>query len=92
MDSGNDIRSGLVNGAVDHESSGVDSVQVPSLNDVAFFIDKHEIGDAHVLEGLEQGVDPEMVGQDGIPDRNMACAAFVAVSLLPQPSEGLITG
>jgi hypothetical protein len=90
VDSGNDIGTSLMDGAVDHESGGIDGVHVPALNDFALFVDENEVGDAHVLEGLEEGIDPEVVRQDGIADRNVSCATLVAVAVVAEPSEGLL--
>jgi hypothetical protein len=90
VDSRNNIGTSLMDGAVDHESGGIDGVHVPALNDFALFVDENEVGDAHVLEGLEEGIDPEVVRQDGIADRNVSCATLVAVAMVAEPSEGLL--
>ena len=90
VDSSNDIGTSLVNGAVDHESGGIDGVHVAALNNLALFVDENEVRDTHVLEGLEEGIDPKVVGQDGIADRNVSCASLVAVAMVAEPSEGLV--
>jgi hypothetical protein len=90
VDSSNDIRTSLMDGAVDHKSGGVDGVHVATLNDFALFVDKNEVGDTHVLERLEEGIDPKVVGQDGITDRNVSCATLVTVAVVAEPSEGLL--
>jgi hypothetical protein len=90
VDSSIDIRTSLMDSAVDHKSGGVDSVHIPALNDFALFIHENEVGDAHVLERLEEGIDPKVVSQDGIADRNVSCATLVAVAVVAEPSEGLL--
>jgi hypothetical protein len=89
MDSSHDIGSRLMNCTVDLESSGINSVHISSLTDVAFFVYKHEIRDFHEFERFEERIDPEMVWFDGIADGNMACTSLVTVSVFSHPSEGL---
>ena len=88
--SGNDIRSGSMNRTVNHKSRSIDSMQIPTFTDFSVLIHEDKIGNSDTLERFENGIDPEMIGFDGIADRNMARSAFIAVSLLTHPAEGLM--
>ena len=89
VDSSDDIRSSLMNGAMDLESSGINSMHISSLTDFAFLIYKNEVRDFHMFERFEERVDPEMVVFNWVPDRDMACSSFIAVTVCSHPSEGL---
>lgn len=85
---GDDIRSGLVNCAVDDISRRVDRVHVSAgLNDSRLVYETQILG-SHVLEGLAVRVDPEVVWHDGVPDRYVPTGTFVVVSVGAEPSEG----
>jgi hypothetical protein len=89
MNRGDDIRSRLMNSTVDHESSRVDSMHVPTFTNFTFLIHENEIGRSDGLERSENGVDPKMIEFDGIADRNVACSAFITVPVLAHPAESL---
>jgi hypothetical protein len=90
VDSSIDIRSSLMNRAVDLESRGVDGVHIASLADFAFLVYENEVRDFHVFEGFEERIDPEMVGFDRVADRDVACPSFVAITVFSHPAEGLL--
>src|SRR5271169_398676 len=74
MNRGNDVRSRLMNSTVDHESSRVDSMHIPTFTNFTLLIDENEIGGSNGFERSENRVDPEMIVFDGIADRNVACS------------------
>jgi len=88
MASSNDIRSRLMNSTVNHESSSINSMHISPFRNFTVLIHKNEIRHFHVLEGFEEWIDPEVVGQDGIANRDVAGTSFVTIALSTHPSEG----
>jgi hypothetical protein len=84
-----DIRSRLVNCAVDTKPSSINCMHIPPFNNLPIFIDKNKVRDFNVLEVLEQRVDPKMVGQDWITDRNVTGTTFITPTLLTQVTKSL---
>jgi len=89
VDRGNNVRSRLMNGAVDHESGRVDCMHIPTFTDLALLVHENEIRGSDGLERAENRIDPEMIQLDGIADRNVTCSALVTVTVLTHPAEGL---
>src|SRR5579859_7557977 len=91
MNSSDNIRSRLMNSTVNHKPSSINSMHISAFNNFAFFIDENEIGNFQVSERFEDRVDPEMIGFDRIPDRDVTSTTFVAVSLHTHPAERLLS-
>lgn len=82
MTRGDDIGSRLMNGAVNLESSSIDGVHISALTNLAPLIHENEIGYFHVLEALEERIDPEVVHQNGVANRDVTSTGLVAVTVL----------
>jgi hypothetical protein len=50
-------------------------------NYVSVFIHKYEIRDTNLGEVLREWIEPEVVRQNGISDRDMSCYTFVEASV-----------
>ena len=81
MTRGDDIGPRLMNGAVNLESSSIDGMHISALTNLALFIHENEIGYFHVLEALEEWIDPEVARQNGVADRDVTCTGLVAVTV-----------
>lgn len=88
MDRSNNVWTSFVHRCVDDVSRRVDRVHVPALFDFSILADQHEIFGSHVAERLAMRVDPEVVGHDGVADRDVSACALVVVPLEPEPSQG----
>ena len=88
MRGGVDVGPRLMQPRVDREGSAVQEVDLAMLDDVAFVIDAHQIGDADVAKRNAGGVQPEMIGILGIAHRNVASAAEIEAELPEQPERG----
>lgn len=62
----NDIWPRFVDLRMDHEPGLVDHGLVASFTHIAFAVDQHEIRRFHQGEVFGEGVDPEMILEDGI--------------------------
>lgn len=81
VDGGFDVGTGFVDGAVDAEAGRVDGVHVAAFDDFAVLVHQAEVAGFHVLEGFGEGVDPEVVYQNGVADRDVPAGAFVVVAV-----------
>ena len=88
MHGGDDVGAGGVHGGVDGEAGRVDGVHVAlGLHD-ALLVDEAEVRRLHVAEGLAEGVDPEVVGFEGVADGDVPARALVVVPVLAEPADG----
>ena len=89
---GDDVGPGLVYRDVDAEAGRVDGVHVAfavlGLDGDALFVDEAEVVRPEVREGFAERVDPEVVGEDGVADGDVAAGAFVIVPVEAEPAEG----
>ena len=67
---GDDVGPGLVDRRVEHEGGPVH--RLVAVDDVAVVVDEDEVADAHVAEAEAERVDPEVVGELGVADRDVA--------------------
>ena len=70
MGGGDDVGPGLVDRRVDHERRPVH--RLVAVHDVAVVVDEDEVADAHVAEAEPERVDPEVVGELGVADGDVA--------------------
>lgn len=70
-----DIRPCFVDLAVDRKGGGIDGLIAD--DDLALFVDENKVRDRDQREVFGQRVEPEVVGEDGIANGDVACDAFV---------------
>ena len=70
MGGGDDVGAGLVDRRVEHERGPVD--RLVAVDDVAVVVDEDQVADPHVAEAAAERVDPEVVGELGVADRDVA--------------------
>lgn len=61
-----DVGAGGVHGVVDHVGCCVEEADFAAVDDFAFGVDEDEVGGFDEGEGDAEGVDPELVGVDGV--------------------------
>ena len=70
-----------MDGRVDHECGAIDRSR--PIDHVAVVIDQQQVADPYVAEAHPERVDPEVVGEFGIPDGDVTGHTFAE----PDPSE-----
>ena len=85
MHSSHHIRSGFMDGSVNHIPGRVDRVHVASFLDFAAFTYQDQILGSHVAEGFAVWIDPEVVGQNGVADRDVPSRSLIVVAVVPEP-------
>lgn len=80
MARGMDIRSRLVNLAVNRESRRVDGLVADHY--IALFVHEDEVRDGDLAEVLGERVQPEVVRQYRVADGDVACDAFVETCIV----------
>ena len=71
------VRSGLVDGRVDHVRRGIQQSARAAVNHLAGVVDQDQVTLLDQREGHAERVDPEGVGVDGVAERDVAGHAFV---------------
>ena len=71
---GDHVGTRLVDRRVDHERGTVD--RPAAVDDVAGVVDQEQVADPHVAEAHAERVDPEVVGELGVADRDVPGDAF----------------
>jgi len=62
-------------------------MHVPSLFDLPLFTHKYQIIRCNVTERLSMRIDPEMIGHDRVPDRDVTTGTLIVVSLIAKPPQ-----
>lgn len=78
---GDDVRAGVVDGAVDHEGGGVEQPAVAAVDDLALVVDADQVRGVDERERDAERVHPERVRLDRVAQRDVASDAFVEAVL-----------